>query len=177
MFARGGESIIFGVTTKPLQLSLPDADATETLGRVLAGARPQSAVVFLHGDLGAGKSTLARALLRALGVEGAIRSPTYTLVERYPLAPGGEALHLDLYRIGDAGELEFLGLGDADATLWLVEWPERGRGGLPPADLHVHLALEGQGRRAELQADTEAGSAWIGELKADGRLRSLSAVN
>ena len=87
--------------------------------RALARTRPAQAVVHLHGDLGAGKSTLARALLRALGVHGAIRSPTYTLVERYPLADGGEAWHLDLYRIGDAGELEFLGLdgdgGDAVA--------------------------------------------------------------
>src|SRR3546814_2111865 len=99
-------------------------------------------------DLGAGKSTLARAWLRALGVEGPIRSPTYTLVERYPV-PGGEALHLDLYRIGGAGELEFLGLDDADVALWLVEWPERGTGGLPAADLRVALSVEGAGGRSE----------------------------
>ena len=101
--------------------------------------------MHLQGDLGAGKSTLARALLRALGREGAIRSPTYTLVERYPI-PGGEAWHLDLYRIGDVGELDFLGLDDASATLWLVEWPERGGAALPPADLRVELAMEGDGR-------------------------------
>lgn len=165
------------MTANSLPFSLPDADATEILGRALAGTRPQSAVVFLHGDLGAGKSTLARALLRALGVQGAIRSPTYTLVERYPLAGCGEALHLDLYRIGDAGELEFLGLADADASLWLVEWPERGRGSLPAADLHVQLALEGRGRRAELQAETDAGRGWIQALKAHDRLRPLFAVN
>ena len=88
---------------------LPDADSTDALGAALARTRPANAVVHLHGDLGAGKSTLARALLRALGVQGAIRSPTYTLVERYPLSDGGEAWHLDLYRIADAGELEFLG--------------------------------------------------------------------
>ena len=95
------------------------------LAGALAASQPPVAVVHLHGDLGAGKSTLARAWLRALGVTGPVRSPTYTLVERYPLQTGGEALHLDLYRIGDAGELEFLGLDDADARLWLVEWPER----------------------------------------------------
>ncbi len=83
---------------------------------------PGRAVVHLHGDLGSGKSTLARALLRALGVGGAIRSPTYTLVERYPLADGTEALHLDLYRIADAGELEFLGLDAGEGALWMVEW-------------------------------------------------------
>src|SRR5690606_38829903 len=86
---------------------LRDPDATAALGAALAATAPPGAVVHLQGDLGAGKSTLARAWLRALGVTGPVRSPTYTLVERYPLASGGEALHLDLYRIGDAGELEF----------------------------------------------------------------------
>ena len=96
---------------------LPDAEATAALAAALAATAPPGAVVHLEGDLGAGKSTLARAWLRALGVTGPVRSPTYTLVERYPLATGGEALHLDLYRIGDAGELEFLGLDDADPAV------------------------------------------------------------
>ena len=99
-----------------MHLFLSDTDATEALGQALARTRPAVAVVHLRGDLGAGKSTLARALLRALGVAGAIRSPTYTLVERYPVE-GGEAWHLDLYRIGDAGELEFLGLDEGAAVL------------------------------------------------------------
>lgn len=141
-------------------LFLPDADATAALAEALAATRPERAVVHLRGDLGAGKSTLARAWLRALGVTGPVRSPTYTLVERYPLASGGEALHLDLYRIGDAGELEFLGLDDADARLWLVEWPERGRGGLPKADLEVHLGIEGEGRRCGLAFRGNAGESW-----------------
>lgn len=140
---------------------LPDTEATDALGAQLAGSRPPRAVVHLHGDLGAGKSTLARALLRALGVRGAIRSPTYTLVERYPLAEGGEAWHLDLYRIGDAGELEFLGLDSDEATLWLVEWPDRGSGALPPADLTIALSLDGAGRRAQVTADTPTGQAWL----------------
>ena len=110
---------------------LADADATAALGARLAQALPERGVVHLHGDLGAGKSTLARAVLRALGVTGTIRSPTYTLVEQYPLAGGGTGLHLDLYRIGDPGELEFLGLDGSDIRLWLVEWPERGQGALP----------------------------------------------
>ena len=146
---------------------LPDPDATDALGAALARTRPTQAVVHLHGDLGAGKSTLARALLRALGVTGAIRSPTYTLVERYPLRDGGEAWHLDLYRIGHAGELEFLGLDGEEATLWLVEWPERGQGGLPPTDLVVHLAMEGQGRRVELEPRSDAGRAWVARLNAN----------
>ncbi|QSX77340.1 tRNA (adenosine(37)-N6)-threonylcarbamoyltransferase complex ATPase subunit type 1 TsaE [Agrilutibacter solisilvae] len=145
---------------------LPDADATDALGAALARTRPAFAVVHLQGDLGAGKSTLARALLRALGVEGAIRSPTYTLVERYRLADGGEAWHLDLYRIGDAAELEFLGLDGDEATLWLVEWPERGRGALPPTDVTVHLRIEGEGRQADLEAHSDRGRAWLEAMAA-----------
>lgn len=156
-------------------LFLDDAPHTEALGARLAGALPARAVVHLHGDLGAGKSTLARALLRALGVTGTIRSPTYTLVEQYTLpeagvAGGGLALHLDLYRIGDPGELEFLGL-DADAIrLWLVEWPERGTGALPPADLDVVLEVDGHGRRCRLQARSAVGAAWLDQvgLEQDG---------
>src|SRR5688500_4973857 len=148
-----------------MRLWLPDPAATETLGRVLAGSRAARAVVHLQGDLGAGKSTLARALLRALGVTGAIRSPTYTLVERYPLPAGGEAWHLDLYRIGDGAELEFLGLDSDEATLWLVEWPERGAGFLPPADLRVELEIAGNGRRATVTGLTETGLAWLARLQ------------
>ena len=143
-------------------VDLVDADATEALARGLAGCAPARAVVFLEGDLGAGKSTLARAWLRALGVTGAIKSPTYTLVERYPL-PSGEAVHLDLYRLAASAELDFLGLDElaAEASLWLVEWPERGQGGLPPPDLGVRLAAAGAGRRASLQAGSEAGRDWL----------------
>jgi tRNA threonylcarbamoyladenosine biosynthesis protein TsaE len=143
---------------------LADAEATARFAETLADTAPLPAVVHLHGDLGAGKSTLARAWLRALGVQGAIRSPTYTLVERYALS-SGEALHLDLYRIGDGAELEFLGLDDADAALWLVEWPERGEGSLPPADLRITLAIEGEGRRCELCPGTPVGQAWLARLE------------
>lgn len=158
-------------------LHLPDADATERLAQALARTAPTPAVVHLHGDLGAGKSTLARGWLRALGVTGAIRSPTYTLVERYALSadpgPTGEALHLDLYRIGDGAELEFLGLDDSDAMLWLVEWPERGGASLPAADLRVALAIEGDGRRCELQAMTAAGRDWLTRGRAQHELAAL----
>ncbi|MFZ5639034.1 MAG: tRNA (adenosine(37)-N6)-threonylcarbamoyltransferase complex ATPase subunit type 1 TsaE [Pseudomonadota bacterium] len=145
---------------------LADAQATEALAQALAASAPMPAVVHLQGDLGAGKSTLARGWLRALGVQGAIRSPTYTLVERYPLATGGEALHLDLYRIGDGAELEFLGLDDADARLWLVEWPERGGDALPAPDLRVALAIDGEGRRCVLTPLGPVGQAWIDRLTA-----------
>ena len=145
-------------------LFLGDESATQALAAALAASQPGRAVVFLRGELGAGKSTLARAWLRALGVEGAIRSPTYTLVEHYPLAGGGKALHLDLYRIGDAGELEFLALDDAEASLWLVEWPERAAAALPVPDLEIGLALEGDGRSAALRAGTQAGASWLVRL-------------
>ena len=145
----------------PLNLHLPGEDATAALGADLAQSLPPHAVVHLHGHLGAGKSTLARAMLRALGVTGTIRSPTYTLVEQYPLPAGGLALHLDLYRIADPGELEYLGLDATDIRLWLVEWPERGQGGLPPADIEVELAIQGAGRSCGLRARSTRGAAWI----------------
>jgi tRNA threonylcarbamoyladenosine biosynthesis protein TsaE len=147
-------------------LLLADEHATAALARALAAGAPPGAMVHLRGDLGAGKSTLARAWLRALGVTGPVRSPTYTLVERYPLANGGEAVHLDLYRIGDAAELDFLGLDDLQPALWLVEWPERAGATLPPADLVVRLAVEGAGRRASLQAGTGTGERWLAALPA-----------
>ena len=143
-----------------MSIPLADSQATEALGRALAGTRPARAVVHLRGELGAGKSTLARALLRELGVQGPIRSPTYTLVERYPI-PGGEAWHLDLYRIGNPGELEFLGLDPAEARLWLVEWPERGQGALPASDLDIELAVEGEGRRCRLLPRSPIGQGWL----------------
>ena len=145
-----------------LRLILPVQADTDALGAMLARALPEAGVVaWLHGELGAGKSTLARAMLRELGVTGAIRSPTYTLVERYPLARG-EAAHLDLYRIAGAGELEFLGLDELrDARLWLVEWPERGAAALPAPDLQVRLGIEGGGRFAELQETSRKGGDWL----------------
>lgn len=163
------------MSTAEVRLHLPDAEATGRLAAALAATAPAPAVVHLSGDLGAGKSTLARAWLRALGVAGAIRSPTYTLVERYALAGDAEALHLDLYRIGDAGELEFLGLDGVEAALWLVEWPERGGRSLPAADLRVSLAIAGGGRDAVLEADGDVGAAWLARLVQEGKLRNLPA--
>ena len=155
-------------------LHLPDEAASQALAAVLAASAPAPAVVYLHGDLGSGKSTLARAWLRALGVTGTVRSPTYTLVERYPLRSGNEALHLDLYRIGGAAELEYLGLDDAGAGLWLVEWPGRGAGGLPPPDLDVHLAVAGSGRSARLEPVSEQGRDWLDRLTLPEGLRPIS---
>jgi tRNA threonylcarbamoyladenosine biosynthesis protein TsaE len=145
-----------------LGLRLPAPADTDALGAALARALPPEPVVaYLRGQLGAGKSSLARALLRELGVEGAIRSPTYTLVERYVL-PRGDAAHLDLYRIAAPGELDFLGLDElAGCRLWLVEWPERGGAALPPADLEIGLAVAGDGREANLLESSEKGRRWL----------------
>lgn len=148
-----------------LRLFLADPAATEALGARLAATMPAKAVVFLAGELGAGKSSLARAMLRSLGVSGAIRSPTYTLVERYRL-DNGEAAHMDLYRIAEAEELEFLGLQEisAEARLLLVEWPERAASALPPADLELGLAVADAGRSVEIRGNSQAGHAWLNKL-------------
>ena len=109
------------------------------------------ALVFLHGQLGAGKTTLVRGILRALGHQGAVKSPTYTLLEPYEVG-GRSVYHFDLYRIGDSEELEFIGIDelmDSDAIKF-VEWPERGAQRLPIPDVDIHLSLEGEGRRVEV---------------------------
>lgn len=143
------------------ELQLPDSTATEALGAQLAAWLPALAVVWLQGDLGAGKTTLVRGLLRALGHTGPVKSPTYTLVEPYQLGDH-RILHCDLYRLTDPEELEFLGLrdeldraADREHSWWLVEWPERGRGWLPPATLTVELIAQGNGRLGRLRVDAD----------------------
>ena len=138
-----------------IRAGLADAATTEAVGAALgrATAGLPGLVVYLRGELGVGKTTLARGWLRALGATGAIRSPTYTLVEPYELG-GRNTLHLDLYRLQDPSELEQLGLLDTppDDSLWLVEWPERGGGRLPPAGLDLALRAAGKGRELALAA-------------------------
>src|SRR5450756_255332 len=127
---------------------LRTAEDTEAFGGRLADMRPpleSFSVIYLVGDLGAGKTTLARGFLRACGVTGSVRSPTYTLLEVYE-TPGSVVLHLDLYRLLEPSELETLGLREwaRSGHTWLVEWPERGEGWLPPADLVVSLSAGSQ---------------------------------
>lgn len=137
-----------------IELPLADAAATEALGAGIADwlrAAP-GAVVYLIGDLGAGKTTLARGLLRALGVRGTVRSPTYTLLEPYEIE-GRSVVHMDLYRLQDPDELITLGAHDYSprSTIWLVEWPERGSGQLPAAQLTVELRVTDETRCARLR--------------------------
>ncbi len=119
-----------------------------------------STVLYLRGELGAGKTTLVRALLRACGVLGPIRSPTYTLLEPYEAA--GEALyHLDLYRLQSPEELEFIGIRDllSASAIWLIEWPEQGQGVAPRADIDLTLSHQGQGREITMRAASGHGDA------------------
>ena len=128
---------------------LANEAATLALGAQLA-TLPCPQVVYLYGDLGAGKTTLVRGVLRALGYGGAVRSPTYTLLERYEL--GGQVIvHFDLYRLADPEELHALGLRELleEAAMLFFEWPERGEGLLPPATLTLCFDLEGDGRRVQ----------------------------
>lgn len=145
-------------TMPPREWALPDEAATAALAGALAAALDGGLVLYLRGPLGAGKTSFARALLTALGVGERIKSPTYTLLEGYTVA-GRPAWHLDLYRIADPGELEWLGL-DALAdpsALILVEWAERGIGALPMADVELRLDYAGAGRRAALSSCTMRG--------------------
>jgi tRNA threonylcarbamoyladenosine biosynthesis protein TsaE len=133
---------------------LADCEATEKLGALLASQLPHGAVVFLHGDLGAGKTTLVRGFLRAIGVIGPVKSPTYTLVEPYQL-PQVTVNHFDLYRICDAQELELIGIRDYvdDSQICFFEWPERGGTLLPLPSVQIFLQPREQARIVHLTGD------------------------
>jgi tRNA threonylcarbamoyladenosine biosynthesis protein TsaE len=145
------------------------AEETEAFGARLASARPEQrdlfCVIYLAGDLGAGKTTLTRGFLRELGVSGAVRSPSYTLLEIYEVG-ALTALHLDLYRLRDPSELDNLGLREwaRAGHIWLIEWPERGSGRLPGADLVVRLTAGTDGHEIDLHGEGALGSAWLARL-------------
>ena len=149
-----------------VRVHLVDARATEDLGAALASALPTLAggglVVHLHGDLGAGKTTFVRGLLRRLGVTGIVRSPTYTLVEPYQ-AGAYTGVHVDLYRLRDPGDMEDLALREylSPLTLLLIEWPERGGAETPPADMEIEMDYAAAGRRAVLRSRTVIGTEWL----------------
>ena len=150
---------------KSVQLSAQGEAAMVALGGRLAQALIGGLVIYLKGDLGMGKTTLCRGIIQSLGHAGAVKSPTYTLIEPYQL----ENLainHFDLYRLVDAEELEFMGIRDYFGvnSVALVEWPERGKGILPPADLVITIAREGAGRILQLNADTAAGAEMLAQV-------------
>ncbi len=148
-----------------LDLALPDAEATGCLGQQIAAVLEENCVFALSGPLGAGKTTLVRGFLRGLGFTGRVRSPTYTLVEPYEI-DGRDIVHMDLYRLSDPEEIEFLGVSDLDAATALIEWPERGPRLAARADCKLVLDYDDEGRRAVLQAHSATGAALLKRLEA-----------
>lgn len=151
---------------------LPGPEDTERLARAVVGSlmelsREAPICVALHGELGAGKTSWVRAMLQGFGYPGRVVSPTYTLLEPYSV---GEftLLHLDLYRLADPGELEFLGLEDMVAPLTVIcaEWPERGKGVLPSPDLELRFSYRGEGRQLQVLAFSEPGRQWLDAVRA-----------
>lgn len=143
--------------TPPMTVFLPDEAATLSLGQQLAASLAAGGVVYLRGDLGAGKTTLVRGFLQALGHRGAVKSPTYTLCEPYHLADR-TVFHLDLYRLRAAAEWGQLGIDEQRQTgdVVVIEWPEQAEGALPPATLDVTLSWEAPaGRTAVIAAGSD----------------------
>lgn len=148
-----------------IDLKLPDAAATARLGAALAAGIAPGRVLHLSGDLGTGKTTLVRGLLRALGVHGPVKSPTYTWVEPYSISRL-DLYHFDFYRLSNKNEWIESGLREyfrPDAVC-IVEWPERAGSSLPLPDLSIGLTHEGEARRAVLEAHSPAGEAWLSSL-------------
>ncbi|QIR13612.1 tRNA (adenosine(37)-N6)-threonylcarbamoyltransferase complex ATPase subunit type 1 TsaE [Shewanella aestuarii] len=146
--------------------NLENEQATVAMGQLIAQHISPPLTVFLTGDLGAGKTTLSRGIIQSLGHKGAVKSPTYTLVEPYELN-GFDVYHFDLYRLADPEELEFMGIRDYfnPTSICLVEWPEHGQGLLPQADLHLHLHYKDDQREIEVNALSAAGQTILTKLK------------
>lgn len=145
----------------PHSCYLADEAETERAGAALAGVAGQGGLITLHGDLGAGKTTFCRGLIRACGHQAAVKSPTYTIVEPYDIGDT-HIMHFDLYRLEDPEELDFMGFRDylVPDNLCLVEWPEKGGPLVPAPDLSLDLRLSGRGRQLHWQAHTLHGEAF-----------------
>ena len=148
-----------------LALKLPNSEATLRLGEALAAGVAPGRVLFISGDLGAGKTTLVRGLLKGLGYAGRAKSPTYALVEPYMLS-SLDLYHFDFYRFKDRSEWLNSGFREYfnPGSVCIVEWPEKAGDLLAPADVQIKLEFEGEARRASLQACSDAGRAWLSSL-------------
>lgn len=152
------------------EFQLADEAATASLAARAAAQLPATGpfVIYLQGDLGAGKTSFARGLLAALGEAGPVRSPTYGLLAEYATLQGS-VVHVDLYRLRDHGELAALGLADylPDSRLWLIEWPERAGGqGIPDPDVRLQIQVAGTGRRFRFEPVSESGLRWVAAMTA-----------
>jgi tRNA threonylcarbamoyladenosine biosynthesis protein TsaE len=163
-----------------IDLNLSDEAATLALGAALAAqvraTGADGTVVYLEGDLGAGKTTLVRGLLRALGHAGPVRSPTYALVELHAIS-GLNLYHFDFYRFNQPEEYLDAGLDEyfAGNGICLVEWPDKAAPFLPAADLRISLAVSGEGRLAGIRADSERGRTWLNALTKSPALVAMSS--
>lgn len=145
---------------------LDNEAATLQLGKRLSQLCIPPCVIFLHGELGAGKTTLVRGFLQGMGHQGAVKSPTYTLVEPYQFG-NTKVSHFDLYRLGEPEELEYLGIRDYldDHSICLIEWSERGQGYLPHPDIEIFLEIRREGRQARMIAHDQNGEALLTKLE------------
>jgi tRNA threonylcarbamoyladenosine biosynthesis protein TsaE len=148
---------------------LPTEEAMTQLAGQAAAALSQgrgTLVVYLRGDLGVGKTTFARGMIRSMGETGPVRSPSYGLIAEYSV-PAGKIIHLDLYRLRDESELEQLGIRDylPGSRLWLVEWPEKVQRGLPAADAVIRIEVEGAGRSVRMESVSTAGTRWCESIR------------
>lgn len=157
------------LATKILKKYLPDEFSMAAMGKLLAKAMANhgaGALIFLQGELGAGKTTLVRGFLQGLGYLGRVKSPTYTLVESYQVGDVS-VYHFDFYRINAQEELEFIGLNDyfSEGAICLVEWPELAQGWLPAPDLVLHIAVPDEGRNLEVEAVSKFGQQIMEHLR------------
>lgn len=149
-----------------MEIYLRDPEATAEIGMALGKAiADQCLVVYLRGDLGAGKTALCQSILKSYGYRGRVKSPTYTLLEPYELE-NALIYHFDLYRLADPEELEFIGIRDlaADNALFLVEWPDKGQGFLPAPDIELDMKVQSPGRMLYIQGVSRRGQAVVDSL-------------